>query len=455
MKILSFLAGSLILMSLAILPKSYGATSDAQLGMPPPGTAGDQEDTNKQRNPAKDHRADQNAQVTLGGAKSTVIGEIKKIQNEYVFLKDEESGDEVRLMVNRDTNMDCGGAASRTREGKSGNEATEQQMAGSTSRQREQGQRPDETAIGSGFKVGDCAFGAGDKIKAEVDDNGRVTTMKFLSAGRLDEPETARSLGESAGTGELAIPGRQDKPGQLDMTGKHGYPPKEYAILPVPRGEFKVAGRHSLLNSPVQNSEGKTIGKIESLVMDSKTGEIEYAVVSMPDATNALQAVPWAVFSIHRDGQNNHLVLDTRQYQLAPDVTQKEMTKRPPAIEQILKDMTDPTAPGDLREGGPQGSQSASKGMERREQAMRDVQGDIIRGRITKVQGESLLVKEGSGSEIPIRLDRQTMIGEQHLKDEPFKVGDKIEAYVKPDGHAFSISLWRGTSALPDDPMPQ
>lgn len=456
MKYQHLILGTLVL-SISLLPVSYAAESDAQLGMPPPGMAGDQENTKKQRNPAKDHRADQNAQVTLGGAKSTVTGEIKKVQGDYFFVKDDDSGDEVRLLVNQDTNMDCGGAMSQMRqEGASGKgAAAEQQMAGSSGRQREQGQRPDETAIGSGFKVGACSFNSGDKVRAEVDDNGRVTTLKFLTASRMKDPETARSLGESAGTGELAIPGRQDKPGQLDMTGKHGYPPKEYAILPVPMGEFKVAGRHSLLNSPVKSPDGDTIGKIESLIIDGETGRIEYAVVSTPDAANALQAVPWPLFSINRDGQNNNLVLNTKQYQLTPDVTQKEAANRSPEIEKLLKDRKAAIAPGDLRDEEQQKSASAEGqrgGTDRRMEAMRDVQGDIIRGRVMQVLGENLLVKEKSGKEINIHMDRRTKKGEVNLKDEPFKEGDRIEAYVMPDGHAFSITLMRAQGGIPGDP---
>src|SRR6185436_8409287 len=220
-------------------------------------------------------RSDQNAQVTLGGSKSFVAGEIARIQDEYYFIKDKESGDEVRLLVNRDTNLDCSGMSGSSQSqqgiGKSGLNMSQeqQQLSESSARQKEQGQKKDETAVGSGFQMGTCSFKAGDRIKAEVDDNGRVTTLKFLSK---DEPQMARSIGESAGTGELAKPGQQDKQGQLDMTGAHGYPPKEYAILPVPMGEFQVAGRNSLLHSPVKDQDGKTLGKVESLIMDSKTG---------------------------------------------------------------------------------------------------------------------------------------------------------------------------------------
>jgi hypothetical protein len=51
------------------------------------GSGSDQESTKKQLNPAKDQKADQNAQVTIGGAKSLVSGEIRRIEGEYYFIK--------------------------------------------------------------------------------------------------------------------------------------------------------------------------------------------------------------------------------------------------------------------------------------------------------------------------------------------------------------------------------
>lgn len=469
MKIPLLLPGTLTvtLLSVTLLPTSYAETGDAQLGMPPPGMAADQENTKKQRDPAKAHRMDETSQVTIGGAKPVVSGHITRMQDQFFFIKDAESGEEVRLLVNQDTNMDCGGASGRMgQEGASGrSQAFEQPGAGASSRQREQGQRPNETAVGSGFTIGSCAFRDGDMVRAEVDDNGRVTTLKYLSEDRTTEPKTARpgQFGASGQTGDIAMPGRQDKPGQLDMTAHKG---REYAVLPVPLGEFKVAGRSPLLQRPVTSPEGTQIGKIESLIMDSQTGQIEYAVISTPDGGAALQAVPWAHFSISRDGQNDHLVLNTKQYQINPDTTQKEAANVAPEIQKLLRDKRfDPKAPEDLRDEESKGQASASAeppsvtdnqgqgtGRDRRMQAMRDVQGDIIRGKVLKVLGENLLVREKSGKEINIHMDRRTKKGEVNLKDEPFKEGDRIEAYVMPDGHAFSITLMRAQGGIPGDP---
>jgi len=79
----------------------------AQMGTPEPGSVSNQETTRKQRNPAKAQGTDQNTQVTLGGAKNVVTGEVFKIDGEYHFIK-EDSGEEVRLLVNKDTRKICG-----------------------------------------------------------------------------------------------------------------------------------------------------------------------------------------------------------------------------------------------------------------------------------------------------------------------------------------------------------
>lgn len=46
-----------------------------------------------------------------------------------------------------------------------------------------QGQRKDETAMGSGVQMGQssgCSFRAGDRVKADVSDVGTVTTIRYL-----------------------------------------------------------------------------------------------------------------------------------------------------------------------------------------------------------------------------------------------------------------------------------
>jgi hypothetical protein len=214
----------------------------------------------------------------LGGSKYFIFGGIRNIQGEYYFINDEESGDEVRLLVNNDTNLDCSASQAPTQDASfpqvvaTDRLSADQQAREASDSQREQGQKKDETAVGLSFRIGTCSFKPGDRIKAEVDDMGRVTTLRFMPNNGGAEPQSAHSFGESGGTGELAIPGKQDTARQLDMTGPQGYPPKQYALLPVPLGKFITVGEHTLLKSPVYTPDGKILGSLENLIMDSGDG---------------------------------------------------------------------------------------------------------------------------------------------------------------------------------------
>jgi sporulation protein YlmC with PRC-barrel domain len=462
-----FLLTGAMVLSLGTVPFTYAADQKSdqdrftqqrgsEMGVPEPGSIrSDQETTKKQRDPSKHQRADQNAQVTLGGAKYVVYGGIRNIQGDYYFINDEESGDEVRLLVNNDTNLDCSAAESSTRNGSlsqvvaTDRLSAEQHGGEASDRQKEQGQNKDETAVGSGFRIGTCSFRPGDRIKAEVDDMGRVTTLRSMPSTGRAEPQTARSLGEAAGTGELAIPGKQDKPGQLDMTSPQGYPPKQYALLPVPLGKFITVSQHALLNSSVCTPDGKIVGSLETLIMDSETGQIEYVVVLVHD-TNRLEVAPWARFKIERDRDEMKLVLNTNQYQLSPGITETDMADRSPDLEKLVKDMESTRAPADLREDEDSTKKSVSKNKPSPDVcASKDCH--VIRGRVLKLEGDSFMVKENSGSKKEVRMtvDRKTQKGQVGTagRDEEFAVGDTIEAYVTSTGHAESISLMRPHSA--------
>lgn len=214
MKHLPVLSAAVVL-SLGMILSAYGLESQsdqdlfAQQARSKMSSGSDQESTKKQRNPAKDQKADQNAQVTIGGAKSLVSGEIRGIEGEYYFIKDDETGDEVRLLVNKDANLDCSAAPIATNGTSSQGVAIARQLAEealeASDRQKTQGQKKDETAVGSGFRIGACSFRPGDRIKAEVDDMGRVTTLKFMltraepqkprvRSERVTEPEHWPSL---------------------------------------------------------------------------------------------------------------------------------------------------------------------------------------------------------------------------------------------------------------------
>ena len=60
---------------------------------------------------------------------------------------------------------------------------------------------------------------------------------------------------------------------------------------------------------------------------------------------------------------------------------------------------------------------------------LQTVQGDVL-----KIEGDSYVVKDMNGKEIPLHVDKTTKL------EGSFKAGDKIEAQVTEEGHALSIT---------------
>ena len=426
------------------------------ISVPEPGQSADQESTVKHRDPAKTHHRDQNATVTLGGAKYVVEGEILDIDGSRYFIKDDETGEEVAVIVNRDSRVICppspgGGVVSKQ----------DAEDRGQTEQQKSQGQRQDETAIGGGYHIGataNCNFAKGDHVKAEISDVGTVTTVRVLTP-HPSSSAGSRSLGASNQTGELAMSEagpdmpKQDKPGQLDMSGPQG---KSYAILPIPLGKFEVVTSHPLLLATVMDQNGGTIGIVQSLIQDSTTGNIEYAEVDV-NGIDLNIVVPWAYFSPnHTQGT---VRLNTRQYQLIPSYTKLDTLDASPSARSVLKDMDAAKAPIGLL---PREDRKAA--LEQQKAAppakwARDLKGTLVRGEVIDVdydrndKGRVVVRDDGNVSkEISIVLDKETLFGMVNFRDdEIFKVGDEVEAFVSPEGHAEAISLMRYQGGMPNE----
>jgi sporulation protein YlmC with PRC-barrel domain len=78
---------------------------------------------------------------------------------------------------------------------------------------------------------------------------------------------------------------------QTDEHLKYTVPPDRYVVLPVPRGDLKATRSNPLLRKDVLDEHGEKLGTLEKLVMDTKTGKVDYAVVSLQDGR--LIALPW------------------------------------------------------------------------------------------------------------------------------------------------------------------
>jgi hypothetical protein len=126
-------------------------------------------------------------QVTLGGAKQTVRGEVLQLDGDKYLVKDGH-GNEVRLAVNQNTRILCGpdqGSISSLMPAPSASdkpEAKGPQDLSLTAEQQGSEVGPGTRAAASSGQSAPCRFNKGELIEAEVSDMGVATFIK--AAGR-------------------------------------------------------------------------------------------------------------------------------------------------------------------------------------------------------------------------------------------------------------------------------
>jgi len=312
----------------------------------------------------------EDAQITLGGARPVVEGPIIKVKGNDYIIRD-SSGSEVRVRVNKDTNMDCASTSGQGATMSTGRQADDQreipptahmqestsvgqsggQQSGRSQEQigkdivQKQGQTQQQSgervgdqsgtqsrsamgkdsggdiARGSGFTIGQkgsCAFKEGDKVRAEVSDLGTVLYVKYLS--------------------EQELGSQQRMSGQM-------IPRSE----PMTKGELESAQQRAQLMKPG-------------------------SVPAAPDLQN-------------------------------PDAT---------------------TQPKQTAKAQPENVCEGCK---------------VIRGLVLRSDSKSLWVRDSSQNEVKLQVDQKTHMGNfSQPRAGTFMEGDRIEAYVRPDGVAWSIT---------------
>ena len=336
-----------------------------------------EEQTKKGRNPASTPRQD--AQITLGGARPVVEGEVLNIQGDDYLIKD-SSGSEVRLRINKDTNMDCASSGGQGATMSTGRQADDQgeipptphmqermtqqqpQQSGSQEQKGKEivqqsqqsttgGERVGDQsgtqsrsamgkdsggdiARGSGFTIGSkggCAFKAGDQVRAEVSDLGTVLYIRYRSD--------------------------QERGSQQRMSGQMLTPSDETTMT---KGERQSAQQQAQLGKP-----GSAPAAADLQNPEATTGE-------------------------------KHAKADTQQ------------------------------------------QKNACEGCK------------VVRGLVLSSDDKSLLVKDSSQKEVRLKLDSSTQMGSLgQPRTGTFIEGDRIEAYVKPDGVAWSITVLKSQQGQP------
>jgi len=131
-------------------------------------------------------------QVTLGGAKQAIRGEVLKVQGEQYWIKDHH-GSEVLFVVNQNTRMLCGtetGAFSGMFPDPSASDkpSAKGQPQDQTRTNEQQGSQVGPGTKSSTGGGSDCNFKVGDKIEAEISDMGAATFIKMAGRAQPGQP---------------------------------------------------------------------------------------------------------------------------------------------------------------------------------------------------------------------------------------------------------------------------
>lgn len=172
-----------------------------------------------------------------------------------------------------------------------------------------------------------------------------------------------------------------------------GFPPEQYVVLAVPRGNLKASKRNPLLDKDVLDQHGNKLGTIEKLILDTKTGTVAYAVVSREDGR--LVALPWKDVKTTRERNAVTVRSTIEQLQTASGETAK-------GIEVLM-------SPG-IASGS-----------------------YMVKGELLKSDGGDLVVKEPSGQRVRVHLEEGTMM------NRVTNVGDMLEVEVNEFDTARSV----------------
>ncbi len=157
------------------------------------------------------------------------------------------------------------------------------------------------------------------------------------------EPAVDSTMGKGAGTGAPVEPHKTDK--KSDLTGGKQGVPEEYADTPVRQGQLIEMKDSKYLNAAVYSTSGQEIGKIQQVMKDTKTGDIEY-VVFVSNESKRAQPIRWSLFQTKGD----KLQLTLKKEELQNAVPMSSSQDKSPDIKEykdkIGQVQAAPTVPG-------------------------------------------------------------------------------------------------------------
>jgi hypothetical protein len=325
----------------------------------------------------------QDAQVTLGGARPVVEGEVLNVQGDDYLIKD-ASGSEVHLSVNKDTNMDCAVPGGQGASMSTGRQADDQGEMPPTSHMQEQMNQSGQA--GSQEQKGQEIIR---QSKGDGSDTSRQSEMSGERIGDQSGTQSRSALGKDSG-GDIA------RGSGFTIGSKAGCQFKTGDRVKAEVSDLGTALYIKQISDkgprPPQRASGQMIPHDSDLTPGEKSAARQQAEVMKPGSAPA-----------PLNEQNPELIT--------------------PEGQQTAKATTPP--------------QNTCEGC------------SVLRGLVLKADYDSLVVRDASKKEVRIKLDKETSFGQVNPRNAGFLEGDRIEAYVTPDGRARSVGLLKQTHGIP------
>jgi sporulation protein YlmC with PRC-barrel domain len=146
----------------------------------------------------------------------------------------------------------------------------------------------------------------------------------------------APAYAETGGGQPPTMPNKGSQQGTLDMTRSNDPTASEYAVLPLARGQKAEVKNSELLGDEVKGKDGKPIGRLEKLIMDTKTGKVEYGVVTFTE-TKEMWPILWRDFKVNRD--TGEVSLNLTREDLKKRTSLDDAKDLSPDIKSLVNDM--------------------------------------------------------------------------------------------------------------------
>jgi len=346
------------------------------------------QDTIKGKGQNPESTIKQDAQITLGGARPVVEGQILNVQGDDYVIRD-SSGSEVRLRVNKDTNMDCAGSGAQTASMSTGRQADDQAEIPPTSHMQEQMSQQSRQS-------GDRS-GSQEQKGQEI-----VRESKSHESGSSSHQQSGERIGDQSGTQSRSSLGKESGG---DIARGSGF-----TVGPKGKCQFKTGDRvHAEVSDLGTVLFIKQISDRDTQSQQAMSGQM------LPEGSTIMPG--------------ERASAQQRAQLMKPGAVPAPLDEQNP---ELITREGKQTAKTDINKNSCEGCK-------------------VVRGLVLKSEPHSMTVRDSSQKEIRLKIDQDKLhMGSlSNPRAGTFVEGDRVEAMMTPDGYAWSITALKQQQGQP------